>query len=260
MEITIRKLSYKHYFRNLTVTLNDNHIIGIMGKNYQELLYLIGSDNVSTKNILFNNLNIERKKSNYVGYIDTRLEFYTAYVYDEILLYLNRYITRGGVRIKSIRKRINKVLSMLDIDEVILDKKIKDLSMGEKRLLKYVLVLIYNPNVIVIDEPYLYLDFHYKKVVKKIIYDLKTKYEKTVIIGSLDSNIIYSLCELSLLINYNDHLYGVTKSIFNKDELSRFGINIPDLVNFTDLVRKKNINIGYFQDIRDLIKDVYRNV
>lgn len=256
MEIAIRKLSYKHYFKDLTVTLNDNHIIGIMGKHYKELLYLIGSDEVIANRILYNNLKIGRKKSNYVGYIDTKLGFYTSYVYDEILLYLNRYLGR----VKNIRKRIIKILDMLDINEDFLDKKIIELSSGEKRLLKYVLVLVYNPNVIVIDEPYLYLDFHYKKIIKKVLYELKSNFKKTIIAGSNDSNIIYSLCDISLLVNRDNHLYGITKTIFNEEELSKFKIKVPDLVKFSDLVRKKNINIGYFQDIRDLIKDVYRNV
>lgn len=256
MEIAIRKLSYKHYFKDLTVTLNDNHIIGIMGEHYKELLYLIGSDKAIVKRILFNNLNIGFKKSNYVGYIDTKLDFYTAYVYDEILLYLNRYLGR----VRNIRKRIIKIFEMFDINEDFLDRKINELSHGEKKLLKYVLVLVYNPNIIVIDEPYLYLDFHYKKIIKKVLYDLKTKYNKTIIVGSCDSNIIYGLCDISLLVNKNSHLYGITKTIFNEENLKKFKINVPDLVKFTDLVKKKNINIGYFQDIRDLIKDVYRNV
>lgn len=255
MEITIKKLSYKNYFRNLTVTLNDNHIIGIMGKNYQKLLYLIGCD-ISNKNILFNKLKLGNEKYNYVSYIDNKLEFFTAYVYDEILLYLNRHIGRC----KNIDKRIGKTLEMFSIDEDILKKKICELSMGEKKLLKYVLALIYNPNVIVIDEPYLYLDFNHKKIISNVIHILKSKYKKTIIIGSGDSNIIYSLCELSLFINGDNQLYGITKTIFNENDLKKFNIDVPNLVKFTDLVNKKGIKIGYFQDIRDLIKDVYRNV
>lgn len=256
MEIAIRKLSYKGYFRNLTVTLNDNHIIGIMGRNYDKLLYLIASDEISSKSILYNNLNIGNKKSNYLGYINKDLEFYTSFVYDELLLYLNRYTGK----VKSNRKRFIKILEMFSLDESFLGKKISDLSNGEKKLLKYLLVMVYNPNVIVIDEPYLYLDYHYKKIIKNVLYDLKTKYKKTIIVGSRDSNIIYSLCDISLLVNRDNHLYGITKSIFNEENLNGFNILVPDLVRFTDLVKKKGVNIGYFQDIRDLIKDVYRNV
>lgn len=256
MEIAIRKLSYKGYFRNLTVTLNDNHIIGIMGRNYDKLLYLIASDEISSKRIFYNNLNIGKKKSNYLGYINKDLEFYTSFVYDELLLYLNRYTGK----VKSIRKRFIKILDMFSLDENFLEKKISDLSNGEKKLLKYLLVMVYNPNVIVIDEPYLYLDYRYKKVIKNVLYDLKTKYHKTIIVGSNDSNIIYSLCDISLLVNRDNHLYGITKSIFNEKNLKGFNILVPDLVRFADLAKKKGVNIGYFQDIRDLIKDVYRNV
>lgn len=256
MEVAIKNLSYKNYIRNLSVTLTDNHIIGIVGNHYQELLSLIGNDNVNNKNILFNKLNLGKQKSNYVSYIDTNLDFYTSFVYDEILLYLNRYLGRC----KSVSKRISKTLEMFNIDEEFLNKKISDLSNGEKRLLKYITGLIYNPNVIVIDEPYMYLDFNYKKIINNVIYSLKNKYKKTIIVGSGDPNIIYSLCDLSLLFNRDSHLYGVTKSIFNEKDLKKFKIEVPNLVKFTDLVKKKGVQIGYFQDIRDLIKDVYRNV
>ena len=63
-----------------------------------------------------------------------------------------------------------------------------------------------------------------------------------------------------MLFNRDSHLYGVTKSIFNEKDLKKFKIEVPNLVKFTDLVKKKGVQIGYFQDIRDLIKDVYRNV
>ena len=205
--------------------------------------------------------------SNYLHNIQNRIEAVVEYagdlenvnsqeLYDEIVDIEKTWSAYE----ENHRNRFMKILDMFSLDESFLDKKISDLSSGEMKLLKYLLVLVYNPNVIVIDEPFLCLDYYYKKVIKKVLYDLKTKYHKTIIVGSSDSNIIYSLCDISLLVNRDNHLYGITKSIFNEEELKRFNIKVPDLVRFTDLVKKKGVNIGYFQDIRDLIKDVYRNV
>ena len=40
-----------------------------------------------------------------------------------------------------------------------------------------------------------------------------------------------------------------------------FNVNIPEIVRFVELVRSnKKINLDFSNDIRDLIKDVYKNV
>ena len=43
--------------------------------------------------------------------------------------------------------------------------------------------------------------------------------------------------------------------------LNSNGVEVPDIVLFTYKVREKtDIKLGYHVDIRDLIKDVYKNV
>ena len=70
----------------------------------------------------------------------------------------------------------------------------------------------------------------------------------------------------SLRIKNGDNLEilveGDTKDIFQRvDFLSRNKINIPEIVEFTYLAKKKkNVSIDYHSDIRDIIKDIYKHV
>ena len=103
------------------------------------------------------------------------------------------------------------------------------------------------------------LDYGYKKKIVLLVNRL-IKENKTVIIGSVDSNIIYTLCKKILLISDDDYYYSDT-SVFKKTRiLEKYQIMIPDLVYFVDLAKDKKIKLRYSNDIRDLIKDVYRNV
>ena len=95
-----------------------------------------------------------------------------------------------------------------------------------------------------------------KSLLQRIIYETN----KTIIIGSSDSNIIYEICSSVLLLD-NIYYYDKTINIFKDvDLLNRFNIDIPDLVEFVNLIKQKNILIDYSFDIRDLIKDVYKSV
>ena len=120
-------------------------------------------------------------------------------------------------------------------------------------------MLLSDKNIIVIDEPFMDLDYQNKRKIMVLLNRL-VKNNKTVIMGSSNSNIIYSLCKKVLLINNGNHYYGDISILENKKILAKYHIIVPDLVKFTWLVHDKNIKLNFSKDIRDLIKDVYRNV
>ena len=104
MEIVIGETKFK---------INKPQVIGVVG-NY---LYFL-SDLSEYKN---------------VGYIKKNEYYFTNYVYDELLLSLNKY----EKELKDADKRIKKALKIFDLDDNFLNKEISNLSKGEKRLLSY---------------------------------------------------------------------------------------------------------------------------
>ena len=227
MEIVIGETKFK---------INKPQVIGVVG-NYLSFL----SDLSNNKN---------------VGYIRKNEYYFTNYVYDELLLSLNKY----DKDIKDVDKRIKKVLEVFDLDNSFLDKEISKLSKGEKRLLSYLRVFIYNPKIILIDEPFKNLDYKYEKILIYYLRELKNKYNKTIVIASNNVNVIYENTDKTLIIG-DEVVFDDTKDIFTNDDiLKKYNLYVPNLVMFVKLAAKKDKKIEYHNDIRDLMKDVYRNV
>ena len=119
-------------------------------------------------------------------------------------------------------------------------------------------MLISDTKIMVIDEPFQDLDYDRKK---KIIVLLKRLAKnKTIIIGSSSTDIIYTLCNKVLLLGKMKFLYGDVSVLTNKTTLNRFHLPMPEIVTFIKLANNKKVKLPYSKDIRDLIKDVYKNV
>ena len=61
-----------------------------------------------------------------------------------------------------------------------------ELSSGEKELLSIAVVLSFNPKLIIIDDPTIYLDNKREEYLIKLLKKLKNSYNKTIIIFSSD--------------------------------------------------------------------------
>ncbi len=227
MEIVIGETKFK---------IKKPQVIGVVG-NYLSFL----SDLSEYKN---------------VGYIKKNEYYFTNYVYDELLLSLNKY----EKELKDADKRIKKALKIFDLDDNFLNKEISNLSKGEKRLLSYLRVFIYNPKIIIIDEPLKNLDYKYEKMVLNYLRELKNKYNKTIIIASNNVNVIYENTDKTLIVS-DEPIFKSTKDIFTDDDiLKKYKLFVPNLVMFVKKAKKKDKSINYHTDIRELMKDVYRNV
>ena len=92
---------------------------------------------------------------------------------------------------------------------------------------------------------------------------LKNKYHKLIIIVSQDMEFIHKVCDDIYVLNQGKIvLYGNKFDVFSKQKLlKKINVDVPNIISFENLVlQKKNIQIGYRDEINDLIKDVYRYV
>ena len=117
--------------------------------------------------------------------------------------------------------------------------------------------------VFLLDEPFMDLDFESKKRFIKLFRMMKLKYGKTIIIASSDTDLALSLADDVIGLNNGNLIFQGDKFdlFMNTKLLNENNIDEPDIIRFENLVKNdKGIDIGYRDDINDLMKDIYRFV
>lgn len=281
MEIVFENVSYSYnyktpiekvVFNKLNLSIEKNKISGIIGKSGSgktTLLELINgliipnNGNLEVGQYRINNndlVNNYKKLRNEVGLVFQFPEeqFFTKTVREELLFALTNYTNKIKLEDRAI-----KALKMVGLNENYLDKNPFYLSAGEKRRVAIASVLIMNHKVILFDEPTVGLDYNGKKNLMNIIKRLNIEYNKTIVIASHDVDMLYQMVDNIVVLSDNKVLISGTKEEVYKHVglLSENNIAIPNIVNFINKAKiLKGIKLGNHIDIRDLIKDIYRNV
>jgi len=269
MGIVLKNVSYKHspydkeyFFNNINLEIDNNTICGIMGKSGSGkttlLEILSGINKPTTGEVLINYVDINKedyRKNIGIIFQFPEEQFFEIDVKNEIEFAAKNYHVK--------RSRLKEVLKVVGLQESILSRRLDSLSNGEKRLVAIASILIYNPKIILFDEPTIGLDYKNKKKIINLIKELKNRYDKTIIIVSHDIDLLYLLCnDLIVLSEGKVILYGDTDSVFNEiDTIKKYDIQIPRILKFTNYLKdNKDIKLLPCKTINDLIKEVYRNV
>lgn len=247
MELKFINISNKE-FNNLNLTINSNIITGIYNAYNLEKLF---NGLAYTGSILINDSILSSYNESIISYISLNPMFYTSKVKDEFYL-ANR---KSKLNNQEYLKKIESILKIVKFDKEILEKEIRYLSTSEKYMLNIAINLISNPDIIILENNQEF-DNNIQSIIKNIVLELKKKYKKTIIIISNNINYLYDLSDnIVIFKNNNIVASGKTNSLFKKEN-----IPIPDLIKFSNLANSYNKKIKNYKDIKDLIKDVYKNV
>lgn len=268
MEIEIRDLSFKYpesdyVLKNINLVIKSNIITGIIGTNGSGKTTLVdlidGLLKPSIGLIKYNNQDKINNKD--IGYVfqNPKNQFFSKTVEEELKLgaIINNY------KIDVLEKRIIDVLKIVKLDKNILNKNPLTLSNSEAKKVALASILMYNPKLIILDEPTLNLDDESKKDFIKLIKMLKNRYNKTIIIISHDIDLLHKIVDNIIVLHEGKIVLEGNKYDVFKDSktLKKYGLLPPKVIMFSNKVlNKKGIKLGYRDEINDLIKDIYRNV
>ena len=118
-----------------------------------------------------------------------------------------------------------------------MDRNPFSLSSGEKELLLIASVLAYNPEVIILDEPFRDLDFKNRDKIIKLLKMMKNRYKKTIIIGTLDSDLILKLADKVYVLDDGKIVMSGNKYKVLSSDL----VNKPKLIEFSLMVKNEKI-------------------
>lgn len=151
-------------------------------------------------------------------------------------------------------------LKLIGLDKEYLNKKITDLNLIEKKKISLASVLVFNPKVIILDEPTIGLGTKEKEDLKSLITILKEKYKKTIILLTSDTNFAYGITDETIILYKGNKISQGGKTLIEDITLlETYNLHVPEIIKFISSSNKKGVELTKTDNILDLIKEVYRN-
>lgn len=282
MEIKFQDVSFAYnpntklenkVLHNINITFTDGKVYGIVGKSgsgKSSFIQMINGLLLPTEGkIMVGKFKLDKNcKSKDLTQLRSNIGLVFQYPEDQFFCRTVKEEIEFGMKFFKIKlnvmgKQVKDALKIVNLDEEYLTRDPLTLSRGEMRKVALASVLAYNPKILVLDEPTVGLDDLGKKNLIKIIRKLKLRYNKTIIIVSHDTNFLLQISDcVCLLENGKVGMFSDKYSVLSDEKRMKLNnILVPDVLAFSNLVKKKkNIKLGFRDDINDLIKDIYRNV
>ena len=208
---------------NISFEIEKSENVGIIGANGsgKTTLFklLLGLENTTEGIIKIDNLEVKKGNLNEIrskmGYLfqDSDNQLFMNTVEDEISFALYNY----DIEENEIKNRVNYTLEKLDIKEL-KDRKIINLSGGEKKLVAIASIIAMKPEILLLDEPTNALDPKYRRIIIKILNDINC----TKIIASHDLDMISKTCSRVIFIHKGKVIkIGNSKEVLSDEEFLR---------------------------------------
>ena len=185
---------------NVSFSVENGKILGVLGKNgagksttFRMILNILEPDEGE---VLYNGEKIDSKVSDKIGYlpeVGSLIDSYTVY---EQCMYYGKMKSMSEEQIK---KNMFDLLERFSIVEYA-NMKIKELSKGNKQKIQFIISILHDPDLIILDEPFSGLDPVSVEYFKNVILELKEK-GKTIIFSSHIMSQVEMLCEDVLIID-----------------------------------------------------------
>ena len=224
--------------KDVTFSVDPGEILGLIGPNgagksttVKIILDFMKPDSGEVE--LFGRPMSEATK-NRIGYLPEEKGLYKDLTAIDCVLYL---ASLKGLDKATARKRADELLQqtgMLDSKK----KKIKHMSKGMGQMIQFIVTIIHDPELLIMDEPFSGLDPVNTELMKNMIGTLRDR-GKAVILSTHQMNQVEELCDRVLMINHGEEvLYGNLKEI--KSQFKRHSVQVSvdgelgDLIGVTE--------------------------
>ena len=248
---------------NIDFSVQNGEILGIIGKTGSGKSTLARLLNTllrpTSGQIFLDKLNIHEKSENQreiffkIGLIFQcpEQQFFENTVYDEIAYGLrNKKIGE-----QELREKIYNLYKKIYINKELLLKSPAELSGGEKRLCAISGVLVMQPEVLILDEPFIGLDSkNRERIINILLKYHKETQRKIIIISSFTEDIFAISNKILILEDGNQKYFGdINKNIL------KYNIILPEVTKIMSIINQKysgiNNNVFNIQDALLNIKE-----
>ncbi len=208
---------------NLSFILDKPCIFGLLGTNgagkTTTIRMILNILKIDEGTITWNGKEVDRKKVNF-GYLPEERGLYPK---SKIITQLLYFAELKGMKKDFAIKNINKWAKILKVTEH-LNLTPDKLSKGNQQKIQFMMAIIHNPDLIVLDEPFSGLDPVNSKLIKEVILNL-VKQGKYIIMSAHEMYTIEEFCTDLIILNKGKTvLQGNLKEIRNSYPINKLFI------------------------------------
>ena len=251
---------------NLSFEVNNGEIFGLLGVNgagktttFRIIMSLLDKDRGS---VTFNDKLIDYNVTDKIGFLTEERSLLTK---NTVLEMADLYGHLKGMNKNQIETKLDELLSKFKIPEY-KNKKIKELSKGNQQKIQFILSILNDPKLLILDEPFSGLDPINVDLFRQVILELKNS-GTTIIFSTHRMDHVEYFCEkLVVLVKGKTVLKGNISEI--KKEYRKKNIKIIGDIDKENILKIKGVlNIDknkeeYTIKIKDesVVKDVFKSI
>ena len=219
---------------NVSLNLEQGSIYGLLGPNgagKTTLIRIINQISVSDSgNILFENQELNSSHIYNIGYLPEERGLYKKQSIFEQIIYFGQL---KGLKLSDAKQKTLKWLKKLELDDWKY-KKAEDLSKGMQQKVQFIITVIHNPKLLILDEPFTGFDPINADLIKEEIRELKNA-GTTILYSTHRMESVEEICDHICLINKSKKILdGNVKEIKKQNSKNQFEVifegKIPDWV------------------------------
>lgn len=265
------KPKYKEFkaVRGINFSIKEGELVGYIGENgagksttIKMLTGLLAptSGSIVINNLIPNKNRIENNKNIGAVFGQKTQLWWDLPVIESFRLIKKMYKIPEG----EYRKNLKKFSELLELDDL-LEKQVKNLSLGQKMRCEIAATFLHNPKIVYLDEPTIGLDVLVKEKIRKFIRDINNEKKTTVILTTHDLKDIEDVCDRIILLDKGNIIYDGEKQKF-KDTYGKYVIanflikdktsNIAESVNNIEVLEetKKSLKIKFSHEDTNIMK------
>ncbi|MDX2173772.1 MAG: ATP-binding cassette domain-containing protein [Bacteroidota bacterium] len=208
-----KKYSNHVALNNVSITINEKSVFGLLGPNGAGKTSLIRIINQITGpdsgEILFKGEKLNQKHISQIGYLPEERGLYKKMPVGEQVLYLAQL---KGMKKAEAKKKIAFWFEKFEMQGWY-KKKIEELSKGMQQKVQFIVTVLHEPELLILDEPFSGFDPINAQLIKNEILELR-KNGATVIFSTHNMGSVEELCDNIALINKSQKILdGSVKEI-----------------------------------------------
>ena len=239
---------------NISFEINEPGVFGLLGTNgagkSTTIRMILGILKKDSGNITWNGKPVERKNINF-GYLPEERGIYPkTKIYEQLLFFAEL----KGMKKEEASKEIDYWMGRLKVEEY-KNMLAEKLSKGNQQKVQFIISILHNPELIILDEPFSGLDPVNTEMLKEVILELVEK-GKYIVMSSHQMTSIEEFCKDIVIINKGKTvLKGNLQEIKNSYKANRLEIDsekeISKEIEKLDMKILKQVDRNYEIEIKD---------